>query len=159
MFIIVFFVSVGKVTYFNVDGWLCRSFCLSPIATVVFDMVIRSRRNCFDVVCMYLVCLPRMSLLIEIVEAYLMFNRIQIYFFFVSRIDRNIPLQYPSKDWATLLASSFLGLFVAVPLLYAVCNSYSIPTVDSINNIWDEFTVIPVKRAVGSPFNGDNDFA
>lgn len=45
---------------------------------------------------------------------------------------------YPPKYWATLLPTLLVSAFFAAPLVYAACNIFATPKVDSIYTIWDE---------------------
>lgn len=61
---------------------------------------------------------------------------------FLPEFHRHITY-YPPKDWSVYLPVSALLLFLSAPILYAAFNSITVPRLDSIDTIKDDYTRTP----------------
>jgi hypothetical protein len=50
---------------------------------------------------------------------------------------------YPDKSWSVTIPVYVFCLFVSAPIIYSVINQLSVPRVDSIDTVHDDFTRLP----------------
>jgi hypothetical protein len=50
---------------------------------------------------------------------------------------------YPEKSWSITIPVYISCLFVAAPIIYSIINRLSVPRVDSIDTVRDDFTRLP----------------
>jgi hypothetical protein len=50
---------------------------------------------------------------------------------------------YPDKSWSITIPVYTFGIFVAAPIIYSIINRLSVPRVDSIDTVCDDFTRLP----------------
>ncbi|CAB9499752.1 expressed unknown protein [Seminavis robusta] len=58
------------------------------------------------------------------------------------------PVLVPSKETVLDASTTAYCLFVAVPLLYALCNRLTNPRLDSTSNLYDEWTREPANTSL-----------